>query len=94
MSSLTNSRVILKFNNSILVQKNSSSLYSNFILNLYIVYVLNNSPRTATNNLTLKKYLFGTANLTRSAGKSKLTYNGQGIAFGGKYMLNYVNESG
>ena len=69
-------------------------MYSNFILNLYIVYVLNNSPRTATNNFTLKTYLFGTAKLTRNAGKSKLTYNGQGIAFGGKYMLDFVNESG
>ena len=42
MSNLANGRVILKFNNYILVQKISSSLYSNFILNLYIVYELNN----------------------------------------------------
>ena len=34
MSSLANGRVILKFNNSALEQKASSSLYSNFILNL------------------------------------------------------------
>ena len=37
MSNLVNGRVILKFNNSCLLQK-SSSLYSNFILNLYTVY--------------------------------------------------------
>ena len=42
MPNLANGRIILKFNNSVLVQKNSSSLYSNFILNLYIVYKLNN----------------------------------------------------
>ena len=33
MFNLANSRVILKFNNSVIVQKRSPSLYSNFILN-------------------------------------------------------------
>ena len=37
MFNLANARVILKFKNSVLVQKSSSSLYSNFILSLYIV---------------------------------------------------------
>ena len=41
MSHLTNVLVILKFNNSVLVQK-TSSLYSNFILNLFIAHELNN----------------------------------------------------
>ena len=54
MSSLANGRVILKFNNSVLVQKRSFSLYSSFILNLYIVYELNNTPRNPTNNFPLK----------------------------------------
>ena len=34
MSNLANGQVILKFNNSILVQKSCSAFYSNFILNL------------------------------------------------------------
>ena len=38
ISNLVNGRVILKFNNSVLMQKNFSSSYSNFILNLYICY--------------------------------------------------------
>ena len=38
MSNLANGRVKLKFNSSVFVQKSFSSLYSNFILNLYIVY--------------------------------------------------------
>ena len=38
MSNLANGWVILKLNNSVLVQKSSSPLYSNFILNLYIVH--------------------------------------------------------
>ena len=37
MSNLATGRAILKFNNSVLVQKNCISLYSYFILNLYIV---------------------------------------------------------
>ena len=52
MSNLDNG-VILKFNNSVLVQKNLSSLYSNFILNLCTVYKSNNWPRYPTNNVTL-----------------------------------------
>ena len=54
MSNVANGRVILKFNNSVLVQKNPSSLYSNFILNLYIVYKLNSLPHNPTNNFTIK----------------------------------------
>ena len=54
MSNVANGRVILKFNNSVLVQKNPSSLYSNFILSLYIVYKLNSLPHNPTNNFTIK----------------------------------------
>ena len=39
MFNLDSGRVILNFNNSVLVQKSSSSLYSKFIL--YIVYEFN-----------------------------------------------------
>ena len=41
MSNLANGRVILKSNNSVLVQKSFFSYYSNFILNLYIAYEVN-----------------------------------------------------
>ena len=40
MFNLANDRVNLKSNNSVLVKKCFSSLYSNFILKLYIVYEL------------------------------------------------------
>ena len=50
MSNLLNGRVTLIFSNSILAQKIFSSLYSKFILNLYIVYELNTGPRNPTNN--------------------------------------------
>ena len=92
MTNLTNGRVNLKFNNSVLGQKkNSPSLYSNFILNFYIVYELNNWWRNPTNNFTPKDRLFGTVKLTRNADQSKFTYNGRGIAFDGKGMWSYVN---
>ena len=54
MSNLSNGRVKLKFNNTVLMQKSSSSLYNNFILNLYMIYELNTLPRNATNIFTLK----------------------------------------
>ena len=54
MSNLANGRVNLKVNNAVLVQKSFSSLYSNFILNLYIVYKLSTWLRSPANNYTLK----------------------------------------
>ena len=84
MPNLANDRVNLKFNTSILVSaKYSFSLYNNFILNLYIVYELNNWPRNSTNNFPLKDSLFGSVKLVNNAIKSKFTYNDQGIAFDG-----------
>ena len=76
MSNLVNGRVILKFNNSVLVQKSSSSLHSNFLLNLYIVYELNNGPCNPTNSFLLKIRLFGTVGLVRNTIKNKFIYNG------------------
>ena len=83
MPNLANGRIILKFNNSVLVQKNSSSLYSNFILNLYIVYKLNNQSSNPSNNFPLKNCLFVTVKLVNNAIKSKFTHNGRGIAIDG-----------
>ena len=50
-------KINLKFNNSVLEQKNSSSLYRYFILNLSIVDELNNWLRNFSNNFALKNYL-------------------------------------
>ena len=54
MSNLPHGKVILKFNKSVLVQKKSSSVYSSFILNLYIVDELNNWTRNPSNDFKLK----------------------------------------
>ena len=80
MSDLANGRVNLKFNDSVLMQKNSS-LYCNFILNLYIVYELNNWPCNPSNNFAQQNCLFGAIKLTRNAIKRKFIYNGREIAF-------------
>ena len=66
------------------MQRSSSSSYSNSILNLYIVYELNNWQRNLTNNFRLKNCLFGTVKLVRNAVKSKSIYNGWLIAFDGE----------
>ena len=49
MSNLATCGVILKFNNSVYVQKEFSLLYSKFILNFDIAYDLNNWPRNPGN---------------------------------------------
>ena len=65
MSDLVKGRVSIKFNNSVLVQKNFSSLYSNSIMSLSLVYELNNWPDNPSNNFTQKNCLFGAGKLTR-----------------------------
>ena len=92
MSNLANGRVILKFSNSVLVQKSSSSWYTNFISNLYIVYQLNKWPRNPSNNFPVKICLFGTVKLVRNRVKSKFTYNVREIAFDGKGLWSFGNE--
>ena len=64
----------IKFNNSVLVKKNLSSLYKSFILNLYSYFAL-------------KKCLSGTVKLIRNTIKSKFIYNSQKIAYDGTGVL-------
>ena len=77
MSNLANGRTILKFNNSVLSQKYSSSLYSNVMLNLYMNIKLNNWPyKCLTNNFPLKDCLSGTVKLVRITVKGRFIDNG------------------
>ena len=68
-----------------------SSLYNDFILNLYIVYEFNTKPHNPANSFSLKDCLFGTVKLTKNADKSKFTYNGRGIEFDGKGSWSFSN---
>ena len=92
MSNLAKGKVIFKFNNPVLVKKNSSVLYSNFILNLYIFYESDNWMCNPISNFTLKNCLFATVKLVISAVKSKFTYNGQRIAFDGEGSWGFGND--
>ena len=89
-----NGGINLKFNSSVFVQKSIFLLYSNFILNIYIVYELNAWPRNPTNNFLQKTFLFGTVKLVRNVDKSKFIYNVRAIAvswsFGNEFVRNAV----
>ena len=92
MSNLAKGRVNLKLN-SVLVQKRFYSLYSNFILNLYIVHKLKTWPLNPANNFTLKiVFFFGTVKLVRNTIKSKFAYNGGGIGYNGEVSWSFGNE--
>ena len=68
------------------MQNSFSSLYSNFILNLFIVYEFDNWSRNPTNNFPLKK-------LVRNAIKIKFTLIGRGIAFDGEGSWSFDDDS-
>ena len=65
MTNLANGRVSLKLKYLVLVKKKKKknfSLCSDFILNLYKVYELNNWPHNPINNFTLKIISFMQSN--------------------------------
>ena len=74
------------------MQLSSFSFYSIFILNLYIVYELNNWSSIPTNNLPPNNYLFGTVKLVKNAIGSKSTSNGQSITFDGEGSWSFFND--
>ena len=86
ISNLANYKVSLKFNNSVLVQKHSS-LYHNFILQIYIIFELNNG----SHDFALKNYLFGIVKLIRNTIKSKFINNRE-MAFDGKCSRSLGND--
>lgn len=69
------------------MQKSSSLLYWDFILNLNLLYELNNYPRNprypAKTSIKKEKKIFGRVEIVRHTIKSKRTNGGWGIAFDG-----------
>lgn len=53
------------------------------MINIYIVYGLDNWPLSLCNNFVIKNILFGVFKLKKNTIKSKLFYNGSGVAFDG-----------
>ena len=73
----TNARIKLKFDESILRQKLSTSL--GLRANYYIVYRLN--PRTNSSSIVLENCLFGKTKMTKNTDTDKYKYQGHGIGF-------------
>ena len=77
------------FGNTIGIQ-NSTPLvieqnnYATKIVNVYIVYDLDNWPKNPLRNFTLKNCLFGATNEVKNNNKEKYVFSGYGIAFDGK----------
>ena len=77
------------FKNKIGIQFNSTPLviernnYVTKIVNVYIVYDLDNWPKNPLINFTLKDCLFGSTNIVKDNDKEKYVYSGYGIAFDG-----------
>ena len=69
-------------------------MYSKFILNLYIVYKLNNWSGNPSNDFKIRNCLFGTAKLARNTIKRKFFYNGQRLAFDAAGSWNFGNNFG
>ena len=61
------------------------------VVNVYIVYDLDNWQKSLLRNFTLKNYFFGATNAVKDNDKGKFAYSGYRIIFDGKdsWSLNY-----
>ena len=77
------------FGNQTWIQFNYTSLvieqnkYTSRIVNVYIVYDLNNQPKILLKTFTLKNCLFEATNIVKNNNKEKYFYSGYGIPFDG-----------
>ena len=92
MINLANSRVTWKFNSSVLAQKSSFSLYSNFVLNSYIAHELNNWLCNSSDSFPKGTCLFRKVKLIRKAIKRKFFYNGWGMLFDREGSWSFGND--
>ena len=86
------------FRNKIGIQFNSAPLaieqnnYATKILEVYIVYDLDNWPINPLSNFTLKICLFRLTNVVKDNGKEKYVYRGYRIAFDGKRSWSFNDD--
>ena len=59
------------------------------ILNVYVVYDLDNWPRNPTNNFKFRNCSFGTTNTVKNSDKEKYVYSGNGITFDGAGLWSF-----
>ena len=75
------------FGNKIGIQLNNTPLvieqinYTRKIVNVWIVYDLDNWPKNLLTNFTLENCLFGVTNIVKNSDKEKYVYSGYGMAF-------------
>ena len=66
--------------------------YLTKIINVYIVYDLNDWPKGPINNFKFKNCLFGAANIVRNSDKEKYVYSGYGIIFDSAGFWSFNND--
>ena len=80
----------IQFNNTpLVIEKNN---YATKIVNVYIIYDLDNWLKNPLRNFTLKNCLFGSTNIVKYNGKEKYVYSSYGIAFDGKGEWSFDND--
>ena len=83
-------KIGIQFNNTpLVVEKNN---YTTKIVNVYIVYDLDNWPKSPLRNFTIKNCLFGATISVKHNDKEKYGYSGCGIAFDGKGYWNFNDD--
>ena len=64
------------------------------MVNLYIVYKLNIWSQNLNTEFTLKDYLFGNIEITKSVDTNKYSYSGYGIGFDSRSLFSISNDWG
>ena len=83
-------KIGIQFNSTFLVKQQNN--YATKIVNVYIVYDLDNWPKNPLRNFTLKNCLLGLTNIVKDNAKEKSMYSGYEIAFDGKGKWSFGND--
>ena len=81
---------IIKFNNSILAAEQNTNAIK--LLNVYIVYDLDDRPKISHTNFKVGNCFFVATNVVENTDKEKWMYSGYGKAFDGASSLNFGND--
>ena len=81
-------KIRVKFSGSCLKQDKVTYTHGN-IVNIYIVYEINNEDNTVISDPTLENCLFGTVTLTKNADIDKYGYSGYEIGFDRKWSFSF-----
>ena len=82
-------KIGIQFNNTLLVREQNN--YTSRIVNVYIVYDLDNWPKNPQWNFTLKLFVHNNS-YSKNNDKEKYKYSGYRIAFDGKGEWRFGND--